>query len=279
LNISTRLRVEAGKNVMIGGFIITGNASKNVAVRGIGPSLAGVGLSDVLADPTLELRDGSGSLLFQNDNWQDDTAQAGQLTALGLAPQNSNESGIVATLLPGAYTAVLAGKNQGTGIGLVEVYDVDPTANSQLANISTRGFVRTGDNVMIGGFILGGGSNRTVIAIRGIGPSLAQFGLSNLLADPNLELRDSNGFLVTSNNDWQDDPIVAAQLTAHNLAPQNSLESGIFATLPPGAFTAILTGNNNGIGIGLLEIYNLQVANPRSEEPPRSATTATTRPP
>jgi len=164
----------------------------------------------------------------------------------------------VATLLPGAYTAVLAGKNQGTGIGLVEVYDVNPTANSQLANISTRGFVQTGDDVMIGGFILGGSGKTTEIAVRGIGPSLAQFGLNNLLADPTLELRDSNGALLISNNNWQDDPISAAQLAAHNLAPQNSLESGIFATLPPGAFTAILAGNNNGIGIGLVEIYNLQ---------------------
>jgi hypothetical protein len=243
---------------MIGGFIITGNAPKNVAVRGIGPSLAGAGLSDLLADPTLELRDGSGALLFQNDNWQDDQAQAVQLTALGLAPQNSNESGIVATLLPGQYTAVLAGKNQGTGIGLVEVYDIDQATNSHLANISTRGLVQTGDDVMIGGFIMGGSSQTTEVAIRGIGPSLAQFGLTNLLADPNLELRDSNGALITSNNDWQDDPISAAELTAHNLAPQNSLESGIFATLPPGTFTAILAGNNNGVGIGLVEIYNVQ---------------------
>ena len=242
---------------MIGGFIITGNASKNVAVRGIGPSLAGVGLGDVLADPVLELRGANGSLLFQNDNWQDDPAQAAQLTALGLAPQNSNESGIVATLLPGAFTAVLAGENQGTGIGLVEIYDVNQTADSQLANISTRGFVQTGDDVMIGGFILGG-SKTTGIIVRGIGPSLAPFGLTNLLADPTLELRDSNGALLISNNDWQDDPISAAQVTAHNLAPQNSLESGIFATLPPGAFTAILAGNSNGIGIGLLEIYNVQ---------------------
>lgn len=279
LNISTRLRAETGDNVPIGGFIISGSAPKDVAVRGIGPSLAGAGLSDVLADPVLELRGANGSLLFQNDNWQDDPKQAAQLTDLGLAPQNSNESGIVATLLPDAYTAVLVGRNQGTGIGLVEIYDVNQTANSQLANISTRGFVHTGDNVMIGGFILGGGSNITRIAIRGIGPSLAQFGLSNLLADPNLELRDSNGALITSNNDWQDDPISAAQLIAHNLAPQNSLESGIFGTFPPGAFTAILAGNNSGIGIGLLEIYNLQSANPRSEEPPRSAATATTRPP
>jgi len=258
LNISTRLRVETGDNLMIGGFIITGNAPKDVIVRGIGPSLAGSGLSDVLADPTLELRDGSGGLLFHNDNWQDAPEQAALLSAFGLAPQDSHESGIFAHLLPGNYTAVLAGKNQGTGIGLVEIYDVYPAADSQLANISTRGFVQTGDEVMIGGFIMGGSSKTTRVAIRGIGPSLAQFGLTNLMADPTLELRDNNGALLISNNDWEDDPISAAQLTAYNLAPQNSLESGIFATLPPGAFTAILAGTNGGTGIGLVEIYNLQ---------------------
>ena len=165
---------------MIGGFIVAGSTSKNVAMRGIGPSLSGLGLSGALADPTLELRNGSGALLFQNDNWQDDPAQAAQLITLGLAPQNPNESGIVATLQPGAsYTAILAGKNGGTGVGLMEVYDADPAATSQLANISTRGFVQTGDNVMIGGFILGGSNQNTGIVVRGIGPSLAQFGLSN----------------------------------------------------------------------------------------------------
>lgn len=197
-------------------------------------------------------------MLFQNDNWQDDPAQAAQLTSLGLAPQNPNESGIVATLQPGAsFTALLAGANGGAGVGLVEIYDVNPTANAQLANISTRGFVRTGDNVMIGGFILGAG-NITGVVVRGIGPSLAQFDLGNLLADPILELRDSNGALLISNDDWQDDPLQAAQLNAHGLAPQDPKESGIFATLPPGAFTAILAGTSGGTGIGLVEIYNVQ---------------------
>ena len=258
LNISTRLRVELGDRVMIGGFIINGGASKSVAVRGIGPSLTGLGISGALADPTLELRDGSGARLFQNDNWQDNPAQAAQLTTLGLAPQNPNESGIVATLPPGAYTAVLAGKNQTTGLGVVEMYDADSGATSQLANISTRGFVQTGDNVMIGGFILGGSNQNTGIVVRGIGPSLAQFGLSNVLADPTLELRDNNGMLLIANDNWQDDPASAAQLTAHGLAPQNPLESGIFASLPPGAFTAILAGKNGGTGLGLVEIYNVQ---------------------
>jgi hypothetical protein len=258
LNISTRLRVELGDRVMIGGFIINGAASKKVAVRGIGPSLTALGVSDALADPTLELHDGSGSLLFQNDNWQDNPAQAAQLTDLGLAPQNPNESALVATLLPGAYTAVMAGKNGGTGIGLVELYDADSGAGSQLANISTRGLVQTADNVMIGGFILGGSNQNTGIVVRGIGPSLAQLGLSNVLANPTLELRDSNGTLLIANDNWQDDPVAAAQLTARGLAPPNLLESGIFASLPPGAFTAILAGKNSGTGIGLVEIYNVQ---------------------
>ena len=249
--------METGDNVLIGGFIISGSAPKNLVVRGIGPSLVAFGISDVLADPTLELRAANGALLFQNDDWQDDSAQAAQLTALGLAPRDPRESGIVATLEPAAYTAILAGKNNGTGVGLVEVYDADAAVASQLANISTRGFVQTGDNVMIGGFILGGSSN-TRVAVRGIGPSLSQFGLSNLLADPTVELRDSNGMLLISNDNWQDDPASAAQLTAHGLAPADPAESGIFAVLAPGAFTAILAGKDGGVGIGLVEIYNVQ---------------------
>ncbi len=256
LNISTRLRVETGDRVMIGGFIVAGSAPKKVAVRGIGPSLAGPNLDDVLADPVLELRDGSGALLSQNDNWQDDPAQAAQIAALGLAPGDPNESAMVATLQPYvSYTATLSGKNGGTGIGLVEIYDADQTADSHLVNISTRGFVQTGDNVMIGGFILGG-SNGTAVAVRGIGPSLSQAGVSDFLADPVLELRDSNGALLTSNDNWQDDPAQAA-LSFRELAPAHSLESGVFAPLPPGAYTAILAGKNGGTGIGLLEIYNV----------------------
>lgn len=240
---------------MIGGFIITGNQPKKVALRGIGPSLINSGLSDVLADPTLELRGSDGVLLMQNNDWQDDPMQAAELMALGLAPQDPKESGIVATLQPGAYTAILAGKNQTAGIGLVEIYDADAAAASQLANISTRGFVQTGDNVMIGGFILGQGSANAHVAVRGLGPSLSQSGLSDVLADPILELRDGNGALLIANDNWQDDPVSAAQLMAYGLAPHDSLESGIFASLPPGAFTAILAETKSGVGIGLVEVY------------------------
>lgn len=256
LNISTRLRVETGERVMIGGFIITGTAPKKVAIRGVGPSLANAGLSDLLVDPTLELRGSNGALLRQNDNWQDDPAQATELSNLGLALADSRESGIVVTLDPGAYTAIIGGKNQTSGIALVEIYDADAAAASQLANISTRGFVQTGNNVMIGGFILGNGSGSSTVAVRGIGPSLGQFGLGNVLADPTLQLRDGNGALLIANDNWQDDPASAAQLTAQGLAPQNPLESGIFATVPPGLFTAILAGKNGGIGLGLVEIYS-----------------------
>jgi hypothetical protein len=191
-----------------------------------------------------------------NDDWQSNPNTAAQLIALGLGLQDPKESGFVAVLNPSSYTAILAGANQTTGVGLLEIYDVDQAANSQLANISTRGLVQTGDNVMIGGFILGSGGS-TSVAVRGIGPSLGP-GLTDVLGDPTLELRDSNGALLVSNNDWQDDPTSAAELTAHGLAPQNPLESGIFTSLAPGAFTAVLAGNNGGVGIGLVEIYNVQ---------------------
>ena len=250
------MQVEAGNNVLIGGFIITGNAQKSVAVRGIGPSLSQFGITDTLADPTLELRGNSGALIQQNDNWQDDSSQAAQLAALGLALQNPNESGMVASLQPSSYTAILAGKDGGTGVGLVEIYDTSQGSSSQLANISTRGFVLTGNNVMIGGFILGGNAT-TQVVIRGIGPSLAQFGISPVLADPTLELRDSNGTLLLANDNWQDDPVSSVQLIALGLDPEEPAESGISATLSPGAFTAILAGKNGGTGIGLVEIYNI----------------------
>lgn len=257
LNISTRMRVETGNNVLIGGFIVTGTAPKNVAVRGIGPSLGVLGVPDALADPTLELRGSNGVLILQNDNWQDDSAQATQLIALGLGLPDPNESGIVSTLLPASYTVIVAGKNQTTGVGLVEIYDTSPESTSELGNISTRGFVLTDSNVMIGGFILGGSNNNTRVVVRGIGPSLAQLGLSPVLTDPTLELHDGNGALLMANDNWQEDPSSASQLTALGLAPVDTNESGIILSLSPGTFTAILAGKDGGTGIGLVEVYNV----------------------
>ena len=256
LNISTRLRVETGDNVMIGGFIITGTAPKKVLLRGIGPSLGNFGLGDVLADPVLALH-GSQGPLVSNDNWKD--GQPSQIQGTPFQPSDDRESVIMATLPPAAYTAVLSGQNQTTGVALVELYDDDgPVSDSALANISTRGFVRTGENVMIGGFILGSAAGNMNVVVRGLGPSLSQAGLSNVLADPTIELHDGNGSLLISNDNWMDDPASAAQLTASGLAPQNPNESAIFTSLSPGAYTAVLAGKSGGVGIGLVEIYNLR---------------------
>jgi len=259
LNLSTRLRVDIGDKVMIGGFIITGNTSKDVVVRGLGPSLvnSNVPAAAVLNNPFLELHGPNGSLITSNDDWIN-SPQRSQFEGTVFQPTDNRESVILATLQPGNYTAILSGVGQTTGIGLVEVYDKNQATDSALANISTRGFVQVGDNVMIGGFTLGGNPNNTRIAVRGIGPSLASSGLGNLLADPTLQLRNANGTIMISNDDWTDDPASAALLSANGLALQNPKESGIFTTLPPGTFTAILAGKNGGVGIGLIEIYNVK---------------------
>ena len=259
VNISTRSGVATGEGVTIGGFIVTGNAHKPVVLRGIGPSLAGAGVpaDEVLADPVLELHGPNGALLVQNDNWRDDPATRSFIEGSIFQPADDRESVIPATLAPGAYTAINTGKNQTSGIGLVEIYDSSQAADAELANISTRGLVETANNVMIGGFVLGRNPGTVRIAVRGIGPSLSQFGLSNVLADPTLELHDGNGTIMISNDDWQDDPTSAAQLADHGLALPQPNESGIFLELPPGMFTAILAGKNGGTGVGLVEMYNL----------------------
>jgi hypothetical protein len=225
----------------------------------MGPSLAAANVpaDQVLADPVIELRGPNGSLILQNDNWKD-SPQRTQIEASPFAPTEDKEAVIMATLTPGSYTAVLTGKNETTGIGLVEVYDNDPSVDSALGNMSTRGFVMIQDDVMIGGFMLGGTTNNTRVAIRGLGPSLSSAGLTNLLEDPTLELHDGNGTLMIANDNWQDDPIAAAELSANGLAPSDANEAGIFITLPPGTFTAILGGNPPGRGIGLVEIYTLR---------------------
>jgi hypothetical protein len=256
LNISTRLRVLTGDNALIGGFIITGGANKKVIMRAIGPSLSQFGLLGVLADPTLELYDSNSQLAAMNDNWRE--TQETEITATGVAPQNDLESALVTTLLPGNHTVVVRGKDNASGIGVVEAYDLEAQTPAQFANISTRGFVDAGDKVMIGGFILGGDNGSTHVAIRGIGPSLAQAGLSNVLVDPTLDLYDGNGTRLIFNDNWMDDSSQAAALTAVGLAPSTNEESAIFTTLSPGAFTAILAGKDGGIGVGLVEVYNLQ---------------------
>jgi hypothetical protein len=258
-NFSTRARVLSGDNVMIGGFIITGNVPKPVVLRGLGPSLtnSGVPAGEVLNDPVLELRGAQGALLISNDNWKD-SPQRSEIEGTVFEPADDREAVIRTTLPPERFTAVLRGKDGGIGVGVVEIYDLDLGSDSTLANISSRAFVDTGNNVLIGGFILGGGNGNPTIVIRAIGPSLANFGFANSLPDPTLELRDANATLLAFNDDWQDDAAQASYIAAIKLQPADDLESAIAATLPPGAYTAIITGKSGGTGVALVEVYNLQ---------------------
>jgi hypothetical protein len=245
VNISTRLRVLTDDNVLIGGFIVTGTQPKKVIIRGIGPSLS---IDGELADPVLELHQGA-TVLATNDNWKD--TQQAAIEASTVAPTDDFESAIVQTLQPGTYTAVLSGKNRGTGIGLVEVYDLSQAATSKLANISTRGFVDTGDNVMIGGFIAGDGSGNTRVIVRAIGPSL---GIPGALQDPLLELHNANGVTIQSNDDWQQ--VQKQEIIDTGVAPTDDRESALVATLAPGKYTAVVSGKN-GTGVGLVEVYDI----------------------
>ena len=254
-NISTRLNVGVNDDVLIGGFIVRGPEPKRLILRAIGPSLTGAGVSGAMADPMLELHDSTGATIVTNDNWQA-SAQASEISASGLAPNNSLESAILATLQPGNYTAIVRGVNNTTGIALVEGYELDSTA-TRLVNVSTRGQVGVGDEVLIGGFIVTGSDSKTVI-VRALGPSLGTGAnpLAGVLANPVLELHDGSGALLSSNDDWVNSPQYST-IVASGLAPSNSLESAILTTLSPGNYTAIVRGVNNTIGIGLVEVYDL----------------------
>ena len=214
------------------------------------------GVPNALADPVLELHGPGAFVTITDDDWRDDPVQEAAILADGIPPRSDLESAIDATLAPGNYTAVVRGKNNSSGVALAEVYDLNQSAASKLANISTRAFVSTGDDIVIAGFILGNGNGNDRIVVRGLGPSLTAVGIPNVLADPTLELRDADGALLTSNNDWQDNLAQAAELTAAGLAPSNNLESAIAATLPPGLYTALLAGLHNGSGVGLVEVYD-----------------------
>ena len=247
-NISTRLSVGTGDNVLIGGFIVTGSNAKRVYIRGLGE--ASLSVKNSLPDTLLELHDSGGTLLAENDDWEN-SPNKDAISATGIPPQGTLESAILTTLKPGEYTTILKGVENQTGIGLVEIYDLDRTVDSKLANISTRGFVQTGDNVMIGGFIILGTESANTI-IRAIGPSLPVIGA---LADPTLELHDGNGATIASNDNWRSDQ--EDEISATGLAPINDAESAILTTLPPGPYTAILRGNSNTTGIALVEAYQL----------------------
>ncbi|HTG44779.1 MAG TPA: hypothetical protein VK633_09630, partial [Verrucomicrobiae bacterium] len=253
LNISTRVVVGTGENVAIGGFIISGTVAKRVLIRGIGPSLTGSGLQDVLADPTLEIFNQANTSLAINDNWK--TTQEMEIAATGIQPENDLESAIIWTLPPGQYTAVLAGRNGGVGNSLLEVYDLDPAVDAALANISTRGFVGVGDNVLIGGFIVGTGEG-PIVTVRAIGPSLINSGITNPLLDPTIELHNGNGDGIGFNDNWKDTQESAAT-RATGLGPADDREAALVASLAPGNYTVIVRGKNNTTGVALVEAYRI----------------------
>ena len=256
---------------MIGGFIVQGTQPKTVIIRAIGPELTPFGVPDVLANPTLELHDGAGALIGFNDDWQNTVIggvithdQVQEIINSGRAPTDMRESAIIADLPAGNYTAIVRGLSSTTGVALVEVYDLSTAADSILGNISTRSFVQTGDNVMIGGFIVQGTQPKMVI-IRAIGPELTPFGVPNVLANPTLELHDGAGALIGSNDNWQT-TIIGGIITQDQVqeildsghAPTDPMESAIIANLPAGNYTAIVRGVSNTTGVALVEVYDLQ---------------------
>jgi hypothetical protein len=255
LNLSTRGKVQTGDQVLIAGVVVTGNQPKKVLLRATGPSLATLGISNWLSDPALELHEADGTVI-RNGDWKE--TQQAEIAATQLAPTNDKESAMIVTLAPGAHTAIVAGQNGETGTAVVEAYDLEGGTTAVLANISTRGLTQTGNDVLIGGFVLGGSAGSARVVVRGIGPSLSNAGIAQPLTDPVLSLMDANGAVVGSNNDWQSDPAAAAFLQANQLAPSNSAEAAIVSQLGPGAYTAILSDRLDRTGIGLIEIYNLR---------------------
>jgi hypothetical protein len=254
-NISTRADVLTGGQVLIGGFVLSGTGTKQVLVRGLGPTLTDAGVTGALADPTLELHhqdnQGHDSIVATNDNWK---TQQAAIQATGKAPAHDSEAAILQNLAPGNYTAILGGKNSTSGIGLVEVYDQSAASTAQLRNISSRGYVGTNSSVMIGGFISAVADTRVIV--RALGPTLTQFGITGALADPVLQLFDANGNAIASNDNWQQSS-QAAQIQSSGFAPPNALEPAIISTRPLGNTTAIVTGKNETTGVALLEVYRL----------------------
>ncbi len=249
-NISSRSQVRSGSDVLIGGFIIDGIVAKRVALRAIGPSLSAFGVVGAMSDPILEVVNATGAVVASNDNW---FVPGQEVSAFGLSPTDAREAALVASLEPGAYTAIVSGKDGGQGVALFDLYDLD-TASGRVANISTRSLVETGDNVLIGGFILGG-LDPTKVIVRAIGPSLGPLGVADALVDPTLELYNSNGALLASNDNWRSDQ--EADIVATAVAPTDDREAAAVQTLVPGAYTGVVRGANSATGVGLIEVFAL----------------------
>jgi len=249
-NISCRAFAQTDENVMIGGFIVDGIVGKKVALRALGPSLAGAGVSEAMADPFLQIVDSSGAVVASNDNWN---VPGQELDAFGLAPTDGREAALVTTLQPGAYSALVSGRGASTGVALFELYDLD-AETGRVANVSTRSRIEAGDKVLLGGFIIGGTMGTPVI-IRAVGPSLIANGVSDALLDPRLDVYDSNGTLMVSNDNWRTDQ--ESSIVETGLPPADDREAAIVSTLAPGAYSVVIQGAAGGSGVALFEIYAL----------------------
>lgn len=256
LNLSTRAFVGTNTGVLIGGFILQGTASATLVLRAIGPSLIPLGINGALADPFLELHDASGALLASNNNWPAGP-DASAIQRVGLVPTHTNESALRVTVPAGAYTVIISGVTQTSGIGVVEIYDLNQTT-TRAGNIATRGTVGSGENVMIAGCIVGGSASKSLV-VRAIGPSLFNHGVSDALANPHLGFFNANGALVSENEDWQQGPDAAA-IQNLGLAPESPLEAAVLVTLTPGAYTGIESPAPQDSGVGLIEIFDLSPA-------------------
>ena len=252
INIATRGQVGTGDNVLIGGFVISGTQPKKVLIRAIGPSMTNV--AGTLANPQIALHKVTGEFIDSNNDWASGT-NATQIQAMGMAPTDSRESALLLTLDPNiAYTPIVSGVSNTSGVALVEVYDVDePNVDSRLINIATRGQVGTGDNVLIGGFVISGTQPKKVL-IRAIGPSMTT--VAGTLANPQIALHKVTGEYLGSNDNWGDSPNVT-EIVAMNMQPLNNSESAMLVTLPPGPYTPIVSGVNSSTGVGLVEVYEV----------------------
>ena len=256
MDLSTRGVTYTRNNVLIGGFIVQGSQPAQLVVRCLAFSLASFGVPNALADSVIELHDAN-NVIASNDDWFT-SSDAETISSYHRDPPNSIESALLVTLNPGNYTAIVrsfsnAQQPATTGVALFEVYDLR-RSGSRLGNVSTRGHVGTGDNILIGGLIVGGSAPKPVV-VRALGPTLTQFGVTGVLADPNLELRDLNGNLLEANDDWQQSP-EAATISAEGMAPLNAKESAMAPTLSPGNYTALVSGVGGTTGTALVEVYD-----------------------
>jgi len=277
-NLSTRGEVQTAADIMIAGLVIGPGSPETVLIRAVGPTLTSLGLTGVLAAPVLSLYDSSGSLMQSNQGWSTGNSTAATMSAAGAfaLPAGSADSALIATLPAGAYTAQVTGAGGTTGVALLEVYEVAPTSSTaRLVNLSTRGMMGTGGDVMIPGFSVSAGTGSRTLLIRAAGPALASLGLTGVLADPAISVVDASGNTLASNDNWgtpvggaPDAAELSGAFTEAGAFPfaADSDDSALIATFAPGNYTVLASGNNGSVGLALVEVYDITPTGPLGPE-------------